>query len=204
MQLGSHNANRISSDVRRALSLVSWCVVALALLLPLSGCGMSPPATAERKGPAPVIVRKAPLAGLHYHVVMPGDPKREDMEKDDMTGYESTVDGVMFVAYEQQTTESDLSDDPHEIEAVLKGACEGFATGAQGVERRRISIDHDIWPGKESEGTLPAVTNGLYRMRVYIDPAKGRTMYLGVFGPKDQVNSAEAAKFFASFAAPPQ
>lgn len=200
-------------------SQVPWCVTRVAStwvvlgLFGIAGCiGFSitgctaPPAQPARTGPAPVVTRKAPLMGLHFNVSMPGIAAKEDVAKDDMTGYTSTVNSAVFVAYEQQTTDYDFSDDKKLIEGVLNGACDGFAKGASGKEKKRISVTKEDWPGKEVEGAMPkeSGSDAIYRMRVFVDPVKGRTMYLGVFGPKKRLDESDVEEFFASFAPPSQ
>jgi hypothetical protein len=178
-----------------SLGILSICV----LLVGLTGCATQSVAT-KKTEPAPVIVRKAPLSGLHYNVSMPGLAVRTDMPDDDMTGYVSNVGDLQYVAYEQQTVDYDLSDKPQEIEEVLDGACKGFVEGAKGKEKKRVNIAQDVWPGKEVEGSNS--TTGDYRIRVYFDPIKGRTMFVGVIGPKKSIAAKAVDTFFASFSAP--
>lgn len=170
------------------------------ILVGISGCATQSVADKKPTGPAPIVTRRAPLAGLHYNVTMPGLAVRTDLPDDDMTGYMSNVGDLQFVAYEQQTVDYDLSDKPQEIEDALNGACNGFSEGAKGREKKRVSISHDVWPGKEVEGTKSKTE--AYRMRVYVDPVKGRTMFLGVIGPQKELDDKSVDTFFASFSAP--
>ncbi|MFN8658773.1 MAG: hypothetical protein U0105_20730 [Candidatus Obscuribacterales bacterium] len=201
-------ASQVSWCLNRAAS--AWVVIGclgafISLALSLTGC-TPPPPQLVRTGPAPVVTRKAPLMGLHFNVSMPGIATKEEVAKDDMTGYTSNVDGAVFVAYEQQTTDYDFSEDKKLIEGVLNGACDGFAKGASGKERKRVNIAKEDWPGKEVEGAMPkeSGSDSIYRMRVFVDPVKGRTMYLGVFGPKKRLTESDVEEFFRSFSPPPQ
>lgn len=202
-------ASQVSWCLNRAAAawVVIGCVSAFSsLTLSLTGC-TPPPPQLVRTGPAPVVTRKAPLMGLHFNVSMPGIAAKEEVEKDDMTGYTSNVNGAVFVAYEQQTTDYDFSEDKKLIEDVLNGACDGFvAKGAGGKEKKRISIAREDWPGKEVEGSMPKASgsDSIYRMRVFVDPVKGRTMFLGVFGPKKRLTESDVEEFFRSFSPPPQ
>lgn len=215
--------NTPASQVPRCVTRVAsaWVVIGFVGAAGCIGFGATgctaPPAQPARTGPAPVVTRKAPLMGLHFNISMPGIATREEIDEEeerknkkqgkpplDMTGYTSNVNGALFVAYEQDTTDQDLTEDKGMVEDILKGACDGFAKGGKGKETRRISIAKEDWPGKEVEGTMPTESgsDAIYKMRVFVDPEKGRTMYFGVFGPKKRLAEKDVDAFFASFSPP--
>lgn len=191
-----------STGAKHSNRYAVWATAAI-ILFGISACNapQTELATEKTKTTAPVITRQ-PLAGLHYLITMPGSAERSDIPSDDMKGYQSTADGLVFVAYEQQTTDYDFSKDQKLVEEVLSGACNGFSKGADGTETKRTVIQQGSWPGKESEGTVTDPKGGGYRLQVYLDSTKGRTMYLGMFGPQNTLHDTQAEAFFNSFAAP--